>query len=192
MMRLAAAAAVAVGLLGVAACGGASKPPAPRAAGSGPTPPSTGSATSAARTTPKQAQDIAADRAAAEAVSLKLSDFPTGWTSSPQDNNPDYPNLDNEVAKCLGVSVEELNRKGPADVDSPDFSDADSNTVSSSVGYTPDVATARHEFSLISDPKVPGCLTPAVQKLVSYATAHPKDPSDTLPAGATFGTAKVE
>jgi hypothetical protein len=134
---------------------------------------------------------VAADKAAAEAASLRLSDFPAGWTSSPQDKSPNYPNLDAEVAKCLGVSVQELNHSGPADVDSPDFSDSDNNTVSSSVGYAPNVAKAEQEFSVISGPNVPSCLTPAVQKLVSYAIAHPSDPSNTLPPGATIGASTV-
>jgi hypothetical protein len=174
---------VVVGLASLAACGGSSSSPSVSTVAPGGTTAPTGS------TVPSQ--DIAADKAAAEAASLKLSDFPTGWTSTPQSDTSGYPNVDAEIAKCLGVSEEELNHKGPAHVDSPDFSDANNNTVSSSVGYAPSVPQAQHEFAIISSPKVPACLGPAVEKLVTYAANHPSNASDTLPAGTTFGTPTV-
>jgi hypothetical protein len=137
------------------------------------------------------AATIAADRAAAAAASLQLTDFPAGWTSAPKTDTTGRPSIDGELAKCLGVSARELNHAGPTDVESPDFSDSNHDTVSSAVGYTPDTATATREFARTSSAKTPKCLSPALQTYVAYAAKHPSDPSETLTAGDLFGTPTV-
>jgi hypothetical protein len=136
-------------------------------------------------------QDIVADKAAAEAAALKLTDLPAGWTAQPHVDSPDVPSVDAEVAKCLGISVQELNSNGPADVNSPDFSDANNDAISNSLGYTASVATARHDFSEFANPNVPSCLSTGLTDYLRNQAAHPATPSATTPPGVTYGGAGV-
>jgi len=181
----------------LASCSGsAAKTPAPTApASTGPTstgPTSTAPVSPVPTTTPppRGPQDVAADKAAAEAASLKLADFPSGWTSSPHvDSNA--PSIDGEVASCLGVSEQELEHNGPTDAYSADFSDPNADTASSSVGYTADAASAAKEFAIVSGLKMSVCLTPALSAVVKFAATHPATPSETLPSGVTVGLPAV-
>jgi hypothetical protein len=172
----------------LASCSGsAAKAPAPTAPA--PTSPTTTPATATPTTTtpsPPRPQDVAADKAAAGAASLKLADFPSGWTSTPHvDSNA--PSIDGEVASCLGVSEQELEHNGPTDAYSADFSDPNANTASSSVGYTADAASAAKEFAIVDGLKMRVCLTPALSAVVKFAATHPASPSETLPSGVTVG-----
>jgi len=143
-------------------------------------------------TTTKPAQDVAADKAAAEAASLKLADFPTGWTSAPQSNDSTAPQIYSGLARCLGVPEDQLTSTGPASIDSPDFSDTNNNTVSDHIGYTPDAATAAKKFAVLSAPTVPNCFTTAVKAAIDDAMRHPSDPNNTLPPNTKLGTATVK
>jgi hypothetical protein len=172
---------VSIGLLVVSGCGGSSTPKTATGA--------TSEATTSATTMPPQ--DVTADKAAALSAALKLSDLPTGWTGVPHTNSPSSPSVDTALAACLGVPVERLNKNGPADVDSPDFSDANNNSISNSLGYTPSAAAAQSELATFQDPKVPGCLATALTAYVKDQAAHPANPSDTLPPGVSFGAATV-
>jgi hypothetical protein len=136
-------------------------------------------------TSPKQ--DIATDTAAAQAAALKLSDFPPGWTSSPQTNPTGSGSVGGQLAKCLGVSESQVS-KAPAYYDSPDFSDPNNNTVSSNIGYRPTSGEWTAAFDLISSPKTPDCLAKAVTGVVNYALQHPPSGS-TVPAGLSIGQA---
>jgi hypothetical protein len=80
---------------------------------------------------------------------------------------------------------------GPAEVDSPDFSDTEDHTASSSVSYAATASEAEDSFAIVEDPKIPECLEPAVSKIVTYFLEHPENPSDTVPAGLTLGTPEV-
>jgi hypothetical protein len=141
-------------------------------------------------TTVKSSQNIAADQTAAQAASLKLSDFPSGWTSQPQSNNTPGQGVKNQLAQCLGVSPSQLTQ-APAEYDSPDFSDSNNNTATSDVDYRATAAEQRTAFALFSSPKTPGCLTTAVQAVINDAIKHPTNPSDTLPSDAKLGAATV-
>jgi hypothetical protein len=175
-------------LLAVAACGGSSSTKAPAAAGSGSTSVTTTVSTTSTTGAP---QDVVTDKALAQAAALKLSDLPAGWTSQQHTNSPDVPSVDTQLAKCLGVSVDKLNQNGPADADSPDFSDANNNSITNSLGYTPSAAAAKGDLATFGDPRVPGCLTTALGIYLKNQAAHPAKSSDTLPPGVTFGTAAV-
>ena len=143
-------------------------------------------------TTGSTGQNVEADKAAAQAASLKLSDFPAGWTSQPAtyNNNPSQ-GLTAQLAKCLGVSQAALT-KAPARYESPDFSEPSSNnSVSSDVGYRATAHDQQTAFAIVSGSKVPGCLATAVAAVIDDAIKHPTKPSDTLPAGAKVGTTKV-
>jgi hypothetical protein len=203
-------AATAAAISVLASCSGsAAKAPAPTApASTGPAstgPASTAPASTAPASTapaslpatpstttpsPPGPQDLAADKAAAGAASLKPADFPSGWTSTPHvDSNA--PSIDGEVAACLGVSQQELEHNGPTDAYSADFSDPNANTASSSVGYTADAASAAKEFAIVAGPKMRICLTPALSAVVKFAATHPASPSETLPSGVTVGLPEV-
>jgi hypothetical protein len=184
----------------LASCGGSGAPnPPPSTAPASTAPASTAPAfivttTSPATPTttpsPRGPQDVAADKAAAGAASLKLADFPTAWTSSPHvDSNA--PSIDGEVASCLGVNEQELEHNGPTDAYSADFSDPNADTASSSVGYTADAASAAKEFAIVAGPKMLVCLTPALSVVVKFAATHPASPTETLPSGVTVGLPAV-
>ncbi len=168
-----------VALLSVvaAACGGGSTNSAQ----------STTTSTSAKST----GQNVEADKAAAKAASLNLSDFPAGWTSQPPSDNSSSQDLTAQLAKCLGVSQADLT-KAPASYDAPTFSESNSNnSASSNVGYRATAADEQSAFAIVSGSKVPDCLTTAVAAVINEAIQHPTDPSDTLPAGAKVGTTTV-
>jgi hypothetical protein len=142
-------------------------------------------------TTAPTNQNIDADKSAAQAASLTLSDFPAGWTSQPPSNNSNpSQNISAQLAKCLGVSHAEFS-KAPANYDSPNFADSNNNTASNSVGYRATATAEQSVFAIVSSPNAPGCLTTAVGALFDQAIAHPTNPSSTLPAGATVGTPTV-
>lgn len=138
-----------------------------------------------------QTQNVVADKAAAEAAALKLADLPAGWTATPATKTPDAPGVDAQLATCLGVSVAELDKSGPADFKSDDLSDANNNTVSNSVGYAPSADQAKKEFAIFKDPKVPGCLGTALSNFLTYQIKHPTNPSDSIPDSVSFGTPTV-
>jgi hypothetical protein len=152
----------------------------------------TASAAPTTTTTTLPPQNVAADTALAKAATLRLTDLPQGWTGAPHDDSGDDTGIDAELAKCLGVSVQQLNENGPADVNSPDFSDADGGTtISNDVGYEPTVATAQKEMATFTGAKVPSCLATALNAYLQAQLAHPSDPSDSLPPGVTFGAPVV-
>jgi hypothetical protein len=166
----------------VAGCGGSDK--APEESGHS-------TSNSAAPTTAVPKQNVTADRAAAEAAVLKLADMPSGWTSSPVEDDAS-DNLNKRLADCLGVTVSELNAKSPASVDSPDFSDPDDNqTVSNTVAFLGDVGAVTRRLDLLSGPKVPACFSEAVTSEINDRIEHPESPADTLPKGSKIGDATV-
>jgi hypothetical protein len=147
--------------------------------------------TTTSTTTQSTGQNVEADKAAAQAAALKLSDFPAGWTSKPASNMSPSQDITAQLAKCLGVSQADLT-KAPALYYSPDFSESSSNnTASSSVGYRASAAFQQSSFANLSGAKVPDCLTTAVAAVINESIKHPTNPSDTLPAGAQVGTTTV-
>jgi hypothetical protein len=171
--------AVSICVIGISACGSSSK-----------TSSSPGSLTSS--TSAKQ--NIAADTAAAQAASLKLSDFPPGWTSDPQssDTGTGTDAIDNDLARCLGVEAADL-ASGPVDVNSDDFSDPNGQNISSSeVDYQPTAKAQNAEFDLWSNPKTPECLAKSITTLIKDEIQHPTDSASTLPPGLTLGQATVQ
>jgi hypothetical protein len=173
---------VGVGLaavLGMAACSSSSK-----------TDKSTVTTAASTTTTVKSNQNVAADQAAAQAAALKLSDFPSGWTSQPQSDDTENSTLQARLANCLGVSEAQFTSP-PAHYQSPDFSDSNDNTASSEVGYRATAAEQAPVFALFASPKTPGCFSEAVTAAVNQEAKHPSDPNNTLPPNLKFGTATV-
>ncbi len=143
-------------------------------------------------TTTQPSQNVAADKALSHAASLKLSDFPTGWTSQPNNPNPNVPNVDQSLASCLHTSASLFNRNSPTQVQSPDFSDSNGDTVNSQVTYSASASIAEPGLALLQSPRMPSCLQTAVSTLISYALAHPSNPSDSVPSGVSVGQTTVD
>lgn len=126
-------------------------------------------------------QDVAADRAAAEAASLRLSDFPTGWMSKPASGGTSSTAEDARLAKCLGVNESELS-DSPVSHTSPNF-EMHYYTVASTVGYRATAAEQNAAFEVWSNPKMPQCLGSSLA-----AVAKQEAPNE---ADATVGTPTV-
>jgi hypothetical protein len=144
--------------------------------------PTTASTQEATATT----QDVDADRNAAQAALLTLSDMPTGWTSSPHDDSPGAPTLHRDLAKCLDLTEDELGLLGDDDAsaDSPDFSSGDEDAeVQASVGLAATAADAERTMAIAAGPKMPQCLRQAMATQIRYSLAHPDKPGDTIPKG---------
>jgi len=149
-----------------------------------------GTATTTSISNPGPAQNVSADRALASAANLKLSDFPTGWTSNPSQNSvsANDKQLGDQLASCLHVGLGFFNANDPASVDSPEFDDSNGSTAQSSVDYQVSAARVQTMMGVVQGSKFPPCMTSALRGLVNSEIQHPSNPSDTLPAGATIGT----
>jgi hypothetical protein len=176
MTRIAVAGIGIVSVLLVSACGSAST----RTAGA-----------STSTTTRPTGQNIAADTAAAQAASLRLSDFPSSWTSGAQSGDTGPQSVGGQLAKCLGVSEADLTR-APALADSPSFSDPnDDSAASSTVGYRATAAAQQAMFAVYASPKVPGCVSTVFSALLQDSIKHPTSANSTLPEGVTLGKTSV-
>jgi hypothetical protein len=154
---------------------------------------STTTSSSAASSTSSStvSQDVAADKALAQAALLKLSDFPTGWTSLPSTSNQGSPAVEKQLISCLHVSPQFLDSNNPTNVDSPDFSDPNNNTASNSVTYGASASTVHSQFAVLTSTAFAPCVQQAVKTEIAYALQHPSNPSDTVPSGLTFGSPTV-
>lgn len=150
-----------------------------------------GSSTAGGGSSGAFASNRVADQAASTAAVLKLSDFPTGWTSSARSQDPSVPGVDRQLAQCLHVSVALLNQSDPSNVDSPDFNDANGATVDDSVSFAPSTSDSQKAFTALSQPQVPQCLSSALNSYIAYSLAHPKNSSDTVPPGVSIGSVVV-
>ena len=137
-------------------------------------------------TTVATGQNITADKALAQQASLKLADFPAGWTSQPPSSTNADQTLTNQLASCLGTSASQLS-SSPAEYESPTYSDSSNNTAANRVVYRATAAEVKSAFDVISGPKAPACYSKAVQAVINDAIQHPSNPQDTLPAGASVG-----
>ena len=116
----------------------------------------------------KRVNDPAA-KARAEAVVLKLSDFPPGWRASAR--NPDDESGGDEFRKCVGVDFSRFTVAGEAK--SPDFAMGESTEVSSEAQVLETEAQATEgvqEFAdgMASD-AVEGCLKQLIEDEVKGA-----------------------
>jgi hypothetical protein len=143
------------------------------------------SAATATSSDPRSQTRIEADKAAAQNALLKLSDFPTGWTSKPASNPTANADLDKQLAACVGADV--TNQSNPTHVASDDFSDPNgSNTASNSVGLAASADASNAAMDKFSGPKVPGCLAQAMDTAIAQNT---QSSGTTLPKGVTIGKA---
>lgn len=151
-----------------------------------------GGSGSSRSTTTTSAQDVAADKAAAAAAILRLTDFPGGWQEAAHGESTSAPDVNAELADCVGVSRTILAiSDNPTNVDSPDFGElAGDATVQSSIGYVATVAEARRAMAVFAREELPGCLATAMKRTLDFSLAHPPT-GETIPAGLSFGELAV-
>jgi hypothetical protein len=116
-------------------------------------------------------QRTAADTALAQAANLKLSDFPSGWTSSP--NTPDTSGnaIEKQLADCLHTSIQifEENAKNPSRVESPNFSDPLGDEASSSITYEKSEAQVAQQMTIFNKSTLPTCMERAIGAVMKQA-----------------------
>jgi len=98
-----------------------------------------------------------ADVALARKALVVLSDFPTGWTTTPYSNSGGTPGL-KQIAACLHVPVSIVNYNPPV-ANSPNFNDnANTLQVQDSVDVFPNVEVAMQQFDLFASGKSLSCV----------------------------------
>jgi hypothetical protein len=113
-----------------------------------------------------------ADVALARKALVVLSDFPSGWTTTPYSNSGGSPGL-KQIAACLHVPVSVVNYNAP-EADSPNFNDTALDLqVQDSVDVFPNLKIATQQFDLLSGKSL-GCVaevfnTPAMKAQFSRA-----------------------
>lgn len=147
---------------------------------------SCGTAT-APRAIPKQ--NVAADKALAGAADLTLTDFPTGWTSTPAvKGGADPQDLLGRIQSCFHHNLSALDAHGPTRVTSPLFSDPEHNSVLSTVDYRATDGQVEAAFRLYQNPQYIGCVKSVIGASLKYAITHG---STTPQAGVTVGAISV-
>lgn len=137
-------------------------------------------------------QDVAADRAAASAAILRLTDFPEGWQETVHGDSRSAPDVNADLADCVGVSRGVLAMSdNPTNVDSPDFGEtAGDATVQSSIGFVRSVAKAEQALAVFARAELPGCLAAAMEKSLDFSLTHPPT-GQTIPSDLSFGEVEV-
>jgi hypothetical protein len=138
-------------LIAVAGCGGSSEDSTPTAAPQSQTPAATTAGSSTASTTTAPAVDNSADQAIADAGVLRLSDFPSGWTSKAAEDTDDEDTLD-----C--GNYKDLRDKAVATADSPAFDQEDNSNLRQVVLVWPTEADAREVMNLFSQQDFIDCV----------------------------------
>jgi hypothetical protein len=97
-----------------------------------------------------------ADVALARKALVMLSDFPSGWTTTPYSNSGGTPGL-TQIAACLHVPKSVVNYN-PPEANSPNFNDnALDYQVQDSVDVFPNVKTATKQFELFASSRSLSC-----------------------------------
>ena len=99
-----------------------------------------------------------AGQARARAVSLKLVDVGTGWTSKPSTNNQE------SSPRCSTYNPDQSDLIEIGDYDSPDFSRPDGTFVSSTTGVFKTAAMARTGYARVAVPALPHCFAEIFKK----------------------------
>ena len=122
----------------------------------------------------------ASDKTAAEKITLKPADFPSGWTSTPHQASPDSDANNARFAQCIGRPDPKTLQT--ADVNSPDFKQGQTTQASSEVTFVRTEADAKDDLAALQTGKGPDCIKQLLQ-----AAIGPE-----LPAGATTADVRVE
>jgi hypothetical protein len=104
-----------------------------------------------------------ADQAKARAISLRQSDFPSGWVGKPNTNtSQDNP-------RCSTYNPDQSDLIETGDVDSPDFSRPEGSFVSSSVGIFKTRKMAQTGYARVARPQLASCFAELFTKGVAPA-----------------------
>jgi hypothetical protein len=143
---------------------------------------------SPATTAGRTADQIAADKAAAQAAVLTQSDLPTGWTGRPHKEVNDAA-LNAELAGCLNVPLALINRDKPTSVHADDFEDPSGRLeVDNTVGVEVTAAQANALLAIYQKPQMPDCLQKALTtRLEKSLSSTPTSAG----GGARVGQVKV-
>jgi len=145
-------------LLLLAACGGGTKQ---QPAAGGATTSTAASTTSTAASTTTTAVSVAADKATARALLLRLSDLPDGWRATQYRQDPVDKAINEQLAACLGRPSPETYTT--VDLFSPDFSmgNADVSSEATLVKTTDDF---KADAAAVRGPRFAPCVKRALAK----------------------------
>jgi hypothetical protein len=142
-------------------------------------------------TTSGSPQNVASDKSLAVAANLKLSDFPDGWTSTPQSSTSSGEQaIGTRLNSCLHTNLAIFDSKNPTAASSPSFGDSNNDTVASGADYLATASQAQSEMSVFTSSRFQSCMTTAMNALLNYELNNAGSGS-TLPAGVSFGQATV-
>jgi len=137
-------------------------------------------------TTPSGAS-AASQKAAAKKTLLGLADVPKGWSreKGSVSGQSGYPGQ-SSLTTCIGDTSSLITSATPPEVDSPFFQNkAQSQEIQDSVTIFPSNATARAEYSAISNAKTPGC------EALSFNGPYKSQLEASAGKGTTVGTITV-
>jgi len=104
-----------------------------------------------------------ADKASADKISLKQSDFPSGWSSRPHKATPEETATLQQLTQCAGIP--NMAAQVSATAQSPDFSQGQATTLVSSVTFVHTNADATNDLAAFQSGKASGCLKQMVDAL---------------------------
>jgi hypothetical protein len=124
---------------------------------------------------PRTADERAADAQAAEELNLTLRDFPAGWEAMPPDGDEDDDErVWSDLADCMGVEAAEFDQDNPKS-ESPSFSNADDEEVTSEVAFTATRDDAIHSIEMMQRDEMPGCYAKEIEALLRDNLLNPSE-----------------
>jgi len=152
-----------------------------------------GKASSPPVSDPRSSSELAADKAEAQRLLLRLPDLPADWTAEPDTAGAKAQRTATRerYAACVGESPLLVGGRDRAGAESDDFVDQNDQKASNAITVWPSRETARAELESSRQPKARGCYEAAVNGAIQEAVKNPP-PDDPLPPGVTFGQVKVE
>lgn len=134
----------------------------------------------------EDAPDPAADQAAAEKANLQPADFPSGWSSKPQESRPGEDEIEQEVAACLGISPPAT--RASAKARSLDFSSGLATQASSIITVVKSEKEALADAAAFASEKFPSCAEPGFTKQIQQVAPEGAVVNNVEVAGTDFPT----
>jgi hypothetical protein len=127
------------------------------------------------------------DRAAAERAVLRQDDLP-GWTAKPHEEQPDDPDVEGQLAACMGVEPAMLKTDNASTVHSPDFESPRSGNfeAQNSVSLLETAALATERLAVLQRSETAGCLSTAMSEIMTRTIQNPRS-GNAPPPGLTVG-----
>jgi hypothetical protein len=169
-----------------------------------PTPATTEPATTAPATTVPESTVPATTQAPpeteaewAESALFTIDDFAPGWTAVPSEPEDDEDDAEMQalLAECSGIDPALLGEDvtGENEATSPEFVSPDETaTVTHTIGFAQDEASAVEAITAIGDEAIPDCYLLAINALFEDLQGPDADPSETFPPGVTISDVTVD